>query len=875
MMKLTILALALCAGAAVGQLSYGDCGWEGTCGGTSDDPVIADHGDECGDWTAYCTGDRLVGYCADGDCIAGVCLHYLKADTGCACQEDYHCNNYDEGEYCVYQEVPEVYDEDYMQNFDGFCGVSPEYTLGEWCFETLDCEDGLRCRASECVEWETHCQTNYDCRLGDACTQDYHCAGGSTLCDNSICVDYDDVYPLADGEDCIYDWECEEDSFCNGSWVCSADLYADGEFCDETDDYCENFCDYLLEECYSIVEEGDACDAYYGSSNCRSVLGSEYYCDWDSYTCERPKLLGEACDNSDECPDMAVCYNTTDTDHECVELLFVGDDCTNFPDDGFTDGGCWGSCNSTTWECESNIDRLGDACSYDIFGDSECEEEQESETVCVNEECIAIFSVADGDSCDPGVSFFHDESTFLSYYDWYYVSGTSDIALIMSTQMNAAACDSVVGDDANWADGFACIASDESDCSLETTESDCLAEVGCSWNDDSSECVQFQCSQLKALNEYCVFNEDCESEWCLDYECRDELDAGEKCEEDWHCASNKCRRSSSSSVWECVDEIDANNDHWCESSWDCSGDLVCDASECQTIADMLDAETCCDDWDCDNSNFGYAGGIDMGFQAFCNDNGKCEEGVRDNGFCDAVLTTVQWIGGFEELDDSADASVVELTIQTLCCAICSDAMEEGGMDHNGQLGLFDINCDPTMMSMTPLDEECPGEYLNNTVGFVMGCPEFLDPATALTADDIPDDLEGDACNLLDCGDDGECIDGECVCDEGYLGALCQWHEDALESVGISVCDVTFCGEGTCDPTDGSCNCNAGFVGHDCTLAAPNTQAPTAAPTTMAPTSAPTPATTEEPASPNNENFASRVSVGFASLIGAVMAVALW
>ncbi len=33
--------------------------------------------------------------------------------------------------------------------------------------------------------------------------------------------------------------------------------------------------------------------------------------------------------------------------------------------------------------------------------------------------------------------------------------------------------------------------------------------------------------------------------------------------------------------------------------------------------------------------------------------------------------------------------------------------------------------------------------------------------------------ETDACKDVDCGTNGECVDGDCVCDTGYEGATCQ------------------------------------------------------------------------------------------------------
>lgn len=871
MMKLTMLALALWAGAALGQVSWNECGFMGICG-FSDDPPLAAHGDKCCNNDNCCSANAEA-YCHEdqGACIDGTCIYYGLADTGCPCAGDLFCGN--EDEYCVREEIAPEYDQGYMQEFLGLCNVSPERAIGEWCYETADCDSGLRCYNNACEDWEDRCEIEQDCMLGHACSDHYDCMWGIYYCDANVCVDEDDYYPLADGESCSYDDECENlcvysscgnpladgescwyDDDCQNVclWNTCGPLQADGEDCWEDED-CEGFCDYQSDLCYSIEAEGDACDVF-SWDDCEDALGEEYECRTDRGTCQLIEVaVGGDCLHEDQCMGAASCYFTDDSGiGECVSLGFPGDDCTAFPDNEFTTGSlCFaGSCNADTLLCEALLDTEGDACTADEYGGSaDCGDWMtESAMLCIDGICTAILSVADDDSCNFETSYWGDSYNFMD--------------------VNQVACENL------FDDGF-CLPTDTTACSTMDTESDCLAETGCSWDLDNAVCLHFRCSStLNALNEPCYHDGMCASDWCYDGECRDygSLISGESCDDSDMCESGMCRWNTVASEWQCTTSIAVDDDFECLISWDCDGDLLCHEYSCQTAAAMLDAESCCDDWECAPYNFGHAHligldrGDDMDFSAHC-DAGTCVVGPRDNGFCDAVWTTMEWVGGFDELDTSDD-SQMELITQIYCCAFCSDIMAVGGMEHNGQLGLLDLNCDPTMMEITFLDEECPAEYLNTTIGTLTGCAAYIDPDTALTVDDIPADLEGDMCNLLDCHN-GDCVDGECVCEEGYVGSLCEYEAEDLEGMGIDICDITDCGNGSCD-TDGSCVCDAGWVGHNCMSVAPATMTPTAAPTTLAPTAAPTPEPTPAPV----KGSADRVSVGLASLIVAVMTVAL-
>lgn len=67
----------------------------------------------------------------------------------------------------------------------------------------------------------------------------------------------------------------------------------------------------------------------------------------------------------------------------------------------------------------------------------------------------------------------------------------------------------------------------------------------------------------------------------------------------------------------------------------------------------------------------------------------------------------------------------------------------------------------------------------------------------------------DPCKDVDCGLDGQCVDGDCVCPDGFGGADC-----STDYCATLVCDATggdeLAVEGGCD-----CVCNAGYEGADC------------------------------------------------------------
>ncbi len=64
----------------------------------------------------------------------------------------------------------------------------------------------------------------------------------------------------------------------------------------------------------------------------------------------------------------------------------------------------------------------------------------------------------------------------------------------------------------------------------------------------------------------------------------------------------------------------------------------------------------------------------------------------------------------------------------------------------------------------------------------------------------------DACDDIDCGVNGTCVDGTCICDDGFLGINCQTR----------ICDTVDCGaNGTCDPVTGDCLCDTGYSGTNC------------------------------------------------------------
>ena len=63
----------------------------------------------------------------------------------------------------------------------------------------------------------------------------------------------------------------------------------------------------------------------------------------------------------------------------------------------------------------------------------------------------------------------------------------------------------------------------------------------------------------------------------------------------------------------------------------------------------------------------------------------------------------------------------------------------------------------------------------------------------------------DPCSGIDCGANGECVDGTCDCEDGYSGVNCEIFDP---------CFAVDCGDnGTC--IDGTCDCEEGYTGETC------------------------------------------------------------
>lgn len=66
----------------------------------------------------------------------------------------------------------------------------------------------------------------------------------------------------------------------------------------------------------------------------------------------------------------------------------------------------------------------------------------------------------------------------------------------------------------------------------------------------------------------------------------------------------------------------------------------------------------------------------------------------------------------------------------------------------------------------------------------------------------------------DCSNQGDCIDGECICDRGYKGIACH------QPVCPANCSETL-GQGRCDLDTGGCVCGRDFTGDDCSQVVAN------------------------------------------------------
>ena len=100
------------------------------------------------------------------------------------------------------------------------------------------------------------------------------------------------------------------------------------------------------------------------------------------------------------------------------------------------------------------------------------------------------------------------------------------------------------------------------------------------------------------------------------------------------------------------------------------------------------------------------------------------------------------------------------------------------------------------------EPECGDGLVNTWVG------EECDPGEVTPTCDANCKVTEDPCDDVDCGDYGACVDGACVCTDGYSGDACD-----VPPV-VDPCEGVDCGDyGAC--VDGACVCTDGYSGDTC------------------------------------------------------------
>ena len=237
----------------------------------------------------------------------------------------------------------------------------------------------------------------------------------------------------------------------------------------------------------------------------------------------------------------------------------------------------------------------------------------------------------------------------------------------------------------------------------------------------------------------------------------------------------------------------------------------------------------------------------------CSGHGECSAGAGDVPECTCDV-------GFGGSDCSSCGNGFHLDSEDRCVPdrSCSDQQQDpcglyGSCDDH--LGVVSCQCDAGYEG--PRCELCAAGHERNPRGecvatvLVQGLS--MQPGTAVPADgsgensdsgsnqnhdgsnqhDAGSDQNGMACQDIDCGEHGRCVDDRtlavCSCDDGYQGDACDacadgFHDSSGACVPNQACAANSCSShGQCDAHTGAivCSCDPGYGGSSCGTCAAN------------------------------------------------------
>ncbi len=720
---------------------------------------------------------------------------------------------------------------------ESYPGVETSCDDSDLCTYNDACNGEGECLGTDidCVDDEETCGIKRACNGTNACTESY--PGIETSCDDSDLCTYNDACN-GEGEclgtdiDCVDDEEtCGIKRACNGTEACTESYPGVETSCDDSD-----LCTY-----------NDACN---GEGEC---LGTDIDCVDDEETCG----IKRACNGTEACTES---YPGVETSCDDSDLCTYNDACNGSGECHGTDIDCVDdeetcgikrACNGTEACTESypGVETScddSDLCTYNdaCNGSGEC---HGTDIDCVDdEETCGIKRICNGtEACTesyPGGETSCDDSDLCTYNDACNGSGEchgTDIDCVDDEETcgikricngTEACTESYPGVETSCDDSDLCTYNDacngEGECL--GTDIDCVDDVetcgikrACNGTEACTESypgVETSCDD----SDLCTYNDACNGEGeCLgtDIDCVDDV---ETCGIKRACnGTEACTESYPGVETSCDDSDLCTYNDACNGEGECLGtdiDCVDDVETCGIKRACNGTEACTESY--------------PGVETSCDDSDLCTYNDACNGEGECLGTDIDCV------DDVETCGIKRACNGTEACTESYPGVETSCDDSD--LCTYDDTCNG--------QGECSGTAIvcedeDDTVcGLKRSCNGTSECTESYPGNETECDDE-ELCTYADvCNGEGECSGTEIVCEDedtqcGWIRS-CNGTSECTETApgqetscnddnlcttddacsGHWECVGTYntCSDhGSCDPADGSCECNPGYDGADC------------------------------------------------------------